>query len=150
MLFQSLITYTPDVGSMELTKCPMVIDGQPSRKQRALDPCSARQQGKQSGTQRTRLRQRMQCYRRGCHGAAIAGRGGCECRLSDAGGWGFRGGRAPHVWMRHWRVEVLRRRGWACVDWVAIGGRLSAAFAGGLDGCGGTRGEGEAEAWGWG
>jgi hypothetical protein len=35
--FQSLITSSPDVGSMELTKRPMLIDGQPSSKQRALD-----------------------------------------------------------------------------------------------------------------
>lgn len=35
--FQSLITSSPDVGSMELTKRPMLIDGQASSKQRALD-----------------------------------------------------------------------------------------------------------------
>jgi hypothetical protein len=33
--FQSLITSSPDLGSMELTKRPMLIDGQPSSKQRA-------------------------------------------------------------------------------------------------------------------
>jgi hypothetical protein len=32
--FQSLITSSPDLGSMELTKRPMLIDGQPSSKQR--------------------------------------------------------------------------------------------------------------------
>jgi hypothetical protein len=35
--FQSLITSSPDLGSMELTKRPVLIDGQPSSKQRARD-----------------------------------------------------------------------------------------------------------------
>jgi hypothetical protein len=48
------------------------------------------------------------------------------------------------MWMRHWRAEVSRRRGWAWVYEVAIGGHLFATFASGLDGGRGTRGEGEA------